>query len=219
MKVPLPIRKETMLNLQSEPMTGIKNIVFDFGGVLLDWDPRYYYRTFFWDENEMEYFLTNICDESWNAEQDRGRSFNEGVRLLQEKHPEYMMAIANYRDEWSKMLKGEIHESVSLLRELKEAGYKIYGLTNWSAEKITDAYARFDFFNLFDGIVVSGEEKIIKPDKRIYRILLDRYNLKAPESVFIDDNPANAEAAQSLGFHTILFTSAENTRLMLEKLL
>jgi 2-haloacid dehalogenase len=193
-------------------MNKIKNIVFDFGGVLLDWNPRHLYRTFFGDEKEMEYFLANICTEKWNAEQDKGRSFSEGIKLLQSRHPQYREAIQLFTDKWEDMLKSEMPDSVKLLRELKDQNYRIWGLTNWSAETIQIAYRKHDFFKLFDGIVVSGEEKLIKPDIRIYKVLLDRYLLKAEESVFIDDNPANIKAAQELGFKAILFDNIVNVR-------
>ncbi|WP_418383166.1 HAD family hydrolase [Alistipes finegoldii] len=200
-------------------MSTIKNIIFDFGGVLVDWNPRYFYRTFFWDESEMESFLATICTDEWNAEHDRGRSFADGIRLLQQKHPEYSEAIRLFRDGWEEMLKGDFPESVALLRRLKEERFGIYGLTNWSAETIGIAYRRFDFFKLFDGIVVSGEEKLIKPDKRIYRVLLDRYGLEAGECLFIDDNTANVEAARELGLHALLFDDIANVRSRLEALL
>ncbi len=199
-------------------MKEIKNIVFDFGGVLLDWNPRYFYRTFFENETEVEYFLANICTEEWNAEQDRGRSFSEGIKLLQTQHPEYGNAIRLFGDNWEDMLKSELLDGVKLLRELKNCDYRIWGLTNWSAETIQIAYRKYDFFQLFDGIVVSGEEKLIKPDKRIYEVLLDRYNLNAEESVFIDDNHANIKAARELGFKAILFDDITSVRGQLYKL-
>ncbi len=191
-------------------MGEIKNIVFDFGGVLLDWNPRYFYKTYFNNDEEMEYFLSHICNESWNAEQDKGRSFDEGVRILEEQYPHYTEAIRLFRDKWDGMLKGEFPESVNLLRQLKELGYKIYGLTNWSAETIGIAYSRYDFFKLFDGIVVSGEEQVIKPTLKIYRILLDRYNLNPENTLFIDDNPINVESAKLLGINAIPFDNIEN---------
>lgn len=135
-------------------MKEIKNIVFDFGGVLLDWNPRYFYRSYFGDEKEMEYFLANICTGEWNAQQDKGRLFSEGVRLLQSEHPKYHEAIQLFADRWENMLKSEIADGVELLHELKERGFHIYGLTNWSAETIKIAFKRYDFFRLFDGIVV-----------------------------------------------------------------
>lgn len=188
----------------------VKDVVFDFGGVLMDWDPRYLYRTYFKDEEQMEYFLSHICTDAWNAEQDRGRTFDEGISLLLRQYPQYAEPIRMYKDRWESMLKGEFPRSVELLRRLKEQGYGIYGLTNWSAETIPIAFAKYDFFKLFDGIVVSGEEKLIKPDLKIYRILLDRYNLIAENTLFIDDSPANIEAARQLGFQTILFDNIEN---------
>lgn len=187
----------------------VKDIVFDFGGVLMDWDPRYLYRTYFKDEAQMEYFLSHICTDAWNAEQDRGRTFDEGISLLLRQYPQYAEPIRMYKDRWECMLKGEFPRSVKLLKRLKEQGYGIYGLTNWSAETIPLAYAKYDFFSLFDGIVVSGEEKIIKPDPEIFRILLERYNLTAEDTLFIDDSPANIEAARRLGFRTILFDDIE----------
>lgn len=190
-------------------MKRIKNVVFDFGGVLLDWNPRYFYRTFFRDEKELEYFLTEVCSPEWNAAQDRGRPFAEGIKLLQLEHPQYREAIQLFFDRWEVMLKSEIPEGVNLLHELKEEGYGIYGLTNWSAETIQTVYRKYDFFKLFDGIVVSGEEKLIKPDKRIYEVLLNRYSLNAEECIFLDDSPANIKAAKELGFKAVLFDKKE----------
>ena len=183
----------------------VKDIVFDFGGVLMDWNPRYLYRTYFKDEREMEYFLSHVCTDEWNAEQDKGRPFAEGISLLLSQFPQYAEAIRMYWDKWECMLKGEFPRSVALLKRLKEEGYGIYGLTNWSAETIRLVYSKYDFFQLFDGIVVSGEEKVIKPDPTIYRILLERYGLTAESTLFIDDNPANIETAKRLGFQTIVF--------------
>lgn len=200
-------------------MKKIRNIVFDFGGVLLDWNPRHMYRAFFPNEADMEYFLSNICTDAWNAEQDRGRSFSDGIRLLQSQYPDYQEAIHLYSEKWEDMLKGELPESTKLLRELKEQKYALYGLTNWSKEKIQIAYRKYDFFALFDGIVVSGVEELIKPDKRIYKVLLDRYGLQAEQSVFIDDNAANIQAAGELGFKVILFDNISNVRKQLTELL
>ena len=170
----------------------IKNIVFDFGGVLS------YFRT----EEEMEYFLAHICTNEWNAQQDAGRPFAEGVALLQARHPEYAEAIAIYHTRWNEMVVGAIQENVDWLRELKSQGYHIYGLTNWSAETLPGVMAKYDFFKLMDGIVVSGEEHLLKPDIRIYQTLLDRYHLRAGECLFIDDSPANIEGARKAGLAT-----------------
>jgi len=193
----------------------IENIIFDFGGVLVDWNPRHLFRNYFEDESEMEYFLTNICTDAWNLEQDRGRSLEEATALLQAQFPEFHTMIERYYGEWEKMMKSEIPETVALLYKLKKK-YKVYGLTNWSAETIPIAYERFSFFREFEGIVVSGEEKIIKPDPQIFHLLLHRYNLKAAESLFIDDNIRNIKAAEAIGMQAIHFENPVKLEASLE---
>lgn len=195
----------------------IENIIFDFGGVLVDWNPRHLYKSHFKDENEMEYFLKNICTEEWNLEQDRGRTLKEGTLFLQNKFPGFHAMIQLFYDEWETMLKSEIPETVSLLYQLKKK-YKLYGLTNWSAETISIAYDRFPFFKEFEGIVVSGYEKMIKPNKEIYHLLLNRYNLKAENTIFIDDNLKNIRAAEEIGLHAIHFESAAQLEARLSSL-
>ena len=197
----------------------IKNIIFDFGGVLLDWNPRYLYKSYFNNDQEMEHFLADICNGEWNIKQDAGRPFAEAVKELQAKYPEYAEAIQMYDDDWEKMLKCELPESIDLLKELKSMGYGIYGLTNWSAEKIGYAFANYSVFSLFDGIVVSGVEKVVKPDRKIYEILLERYSLKPGECVFIDDNQDNVDMAKVLGINAIRFDNIGNVNEHLETLL
>ena len=197
----------------------IKNIIFDFGGVLLDWNPRYLYKSYFNNDEEMEHFLADICNGEWNIRQDAGRPFAEAVKELQAKFPEYAEAIQMYDDDWEKMLKCELPESIDLLKELKFMGYGIYGLTNWSAEKIGYAFANYSFFSLFDGIVVSGVEKVVKPDRKIYEILLERYSLRPGECVFIDDNQDNVDMAKVLGINAIRFDNIGNVKEHLETLL
>ena len=197
----------------------IKNIIFDFGGVLLDWNPRYLYKSYFNNDEEMEHFLSDICNGEWNIRQDAGRPFAEAVKELQAKFPEYAEAIQMYDDDWEKMLKCELPESIDLLKELKFMGYGIYGLTNWSAEKIGYAFANYSFFSLFDGIVVSGVEKVVKPDRKIYEILLERYSLRPGECVFIDDNQDNVDMAKVLGINAIRFDNIGNVKEHLETLL
>ena len=197
----------------------IKNIIFDFGGVLLDWNPRYLYKSYFNNDEEMEHFLADICNGEWNIRQDAGRPFAEAVKELQAKFPEYAEAIQMYDDDWEKMLKCELPESIDLLKELKFMGYGIYGLTNWSEEKIGYAFANYSFFSLFDGIVVSGVEKVVKPDRKIYEILLERYSLKPGECVFIDDNQDNVDMAKVLGINAIRFDNIGNVKEHLETLL
>lgn len=182
----------------------IKNIIFDFGGVLMDWNPRYFFKTYFNDDEKMEYFLENIAQDEWNIEQDRGRSLSEGTEIQVKKFPDWEKEIRAYYDNWTVMLKSDIPQNVEVLRKLKNTDYQLFGLTNWSAETFPYALENYDFFQLFNGkIVVSGTEKLIKPDPQIWHILLERYNIHAEESVFIDDNPQNIEMAKSLGFKTI----------------
>ena len=190
----------------------IKNIIFDFGGVLMDWNPRYFFKDYFKDDEKMEFFLKNIAVDEWNAEQDRGRSLKDGTQILVAKHPEWEKEIRAYYDNWTTMLRSDIPENVAVLRKLAGTKYELFGLTNWSHETFPYALEHYDFFQLFEGkIVVSGEEKLIKPDPEIWHVLLNRYDLKAEESVFIDDNAKNIEAAEKLGFHCIHIT--ENTDL------
>lgn len=182
----------------------IKNLIFDFGGVLMDWNPRYFFKDYFKDNEKMEFFLKNVAHDDWNAEQDRGRTTAEGTQFLIEKHPEWEKEIRAYYDNWPVMLRADIPQNVAVLRKLQHTGYELFGLTNWSAETFPYALENYDFFTIFKGrIVVSGDEKLIKPDPKIWQILLERYNLNAEESVFIDDNPKNIEVAKSLGFLTV----------------
>lgn len=189
----------------------IKNIIFDFGGVLMDWNPRYFYKDYFNDDEKMEFFLRNIATDEWNAEQDRGRSLAEGTEILVAKFPEWEKEIRAYYDNWITMLRSDIPENVAVLRKLEHSEYDLFGLTNWSAETFPYALENYDFFKIFDGkIVVSGTEKLIKPDPKIWEVLLERYNIKANESVFIDDNAKNIETAKNLGFVTIHITEETN---------
>jgi 2-haloacid dehalogenase len=183
-------------------MNNINTIIFDFGGVLIDWNPRYMYRDEFEESSEMEHFLSNVCTDEWNLQQDKGRSLVEGTRILQHKFPEHVAKIQLYYDQWEKMIKGDIPQNVILLQKLKEK-YKLYGLTNWSAETFPIVFEQYSFFKLFDGIVISGEEKLIKPDKKIFELMLERYHLEANHSLFIDDNKNNIQAAKEMGFATI----------------
>ncbi|KUY29857.1 MAG: HAD family phosphatase [Flavobacteriaceae bacterium] len=194
----------------------IKNIIFDFGGVLMDWNPKYLYQNVFNTDEEMNYFLDHIATLKWNAEQDRGRSFQEATEILQNQYPEFSKEIALYYSQWPVMLKGTIEENVNILRNL-HGRYQLYGLTNWSAESFPYAYQNYDFFSLFNGIVVSGEEKLIKPDERIYQLLLNRYNLNASECLFIDDNYENIRAAQAMDFNTIHVGPETNLQEELQK--
>lgn len=179
----------------------IKNIIFDFGGVVMDWNPRYFFKNYFNDDEKMEYFLKNITTDEWNIEQDRGRTLAEGTAIQVANFPEWEKEIRAYYDNWTTMLKSEIADNVAVLRKLEHSEYELFGLTNWSAETFPYAVKNYDFFSIFKGkIVVSGTEKLIKPNPEIWHVLLNRYQIKAEESVFIDDNFKNIEVAKSLGF-------------------
>jgi 2-haloacid dehalogenase len=199
-------------------MSNIKTVVFDIGGVLIDWNPRHLYRKIFSSEEEMEWFLSEICTYEWNVQQDGGKLFSEASAELSAKFPGYSDKIALYYGRWEEMLGGELNDTVKIFNELKSAGMPLYALTNWSHEAFPVAYERYGFMKQFDGIVVSGYEKLLKPDHAIYRVLMNRYNINPAESVYIDDNKANAEAAAELGFHSIHFNSAIQLRQELRSL-
>lgn len=194
----------------------IKAIIFDLGGVLIDWNPKYLYRTIFNDNNETQDFLDTICTGEWNEEQDGGRSLEEGTQILINKFPEQEENIKAFYGRWVEMLGGAIEGTVDIFKELKASGkYQIYALTNWSAETFPIAQEKFDFLNWFDGIVVSGTERMKKPSPQFFQLLLDRYQLKADEVLFIDDNLRNVEAARKMGVESIQFTSPEDLKLAL----
>jgi 2-haloacid dehalogenase len=196
----------------------INTIIFDLGAVLIDWNPRYMYRTLFTDEAEMEKFLADITTSDWNEEQDAGRPLQEGTEILVRKFPEHEHLIRAFYGRWDEMLGEAFHETVEIFRQLKESGkYKIYALTNWSAETFPVALDRFEFLRWFDGIVVSGAEKMRKPAPDFYHILLKRYHVKAEEALFIDDNYRNILAAEKIGINCIHFTSAERLKEELNK--
>ncbi|QTE35684.1 HAD family hydrolase [Mucilaginibacter sp. P25] len=197
----------------------INTIIFDLGAVLIDWNPHYMYRTLFADEQEMIDFLANICTSDWNEEQDAGRSLQEGTDLLVAQFPEHEANIRAFYSRWIEMLGDPFHDTVEIFKQLKESGkYKIYALTNWSAETFPMAQERFDFLGWFDGIVVSGAEKMRKPTPAFYQTLLDRYHVNADEALFIDDNYRNILAAEKMGIECIHFTSAEALEIKLKEL-
>lgn len=190
----------------------IKNVVFDFGGVLVAWDPRHLYRKYFKTEAEVDYFLRNICTEEWNTDLDRGEPFEKLIQERIAKFPEFEEPIRFFKDRWEEMIYCAKDETVEFIFELKAGGYRLYGLSNWSAETFPIALKKYQFFELFDGIVISGQEGVVKPNAEIYRILLDRYGLKACESVFIDDKEINVKAGEALGIKGIVFDKIENVK-------
>jgi 2-haloacid dehalogenase len=189
----------------------IKDIIFDLGGVLIDWNPNYVFdKIFEGKKEEQKYFFENICTPDWNEEQDAGRPLQEGTQILVESHPEWKEHIEAYYGRWEEMLGGPIPGTVEIFRRLKESErYKLYALTNWSHELFPIALDRYDFLHWFDGRVVSGEEKMRKPAPEFYQLTLERFGLKAEDTLFIDDNLRNVEAAEKLGIQCIRFTSPE----------
>lgn len=196
----------------------IETVIFDLGGVLIDWNPRYVYREIFEDEEQMEHFLTEICGDAWNKAQDAGRPIAEGNQLLINQYPEYEKEILAFYERWVEMLGGPIHETVDILRTLhSKKETRLVALTNWSAETFPIAQSMYDFLGLFEGILVSGEENLIKPDPKIYELLLDRYDINRSKAIFIDDNKDNIIAANHLGLEGWHFTSPQQLRGQLEK--
>jgi 2-haloacid dehalogenase len=193
-------------------------VVFDLGGVLIDWNPRHLYRKLFADEAAMERFLATVCTQEWNERQDAGRSFSEAAALLCELHPHHAELIEAFGARFNEMMKGPIEGSVAILRTLHERGVPLYALSNWSNETFPMARRRFDFLKLFRGMVISGEVGVIKPDPRIFRILLERHRIEPGEAVYIDDNPRNAEAARAFGIYGIHFTDPAKLQRELEDL-
>lgn len=201
----------------SQP-TVITTVVFDLGGVLIDWDPRHLYRQMFADAEEMEIFLRDVVSPDWNAEQDAGRTWAEATALLLEQHPEHEPMITAYVERWDEMLAGPLEGSVAVLSDARDAGLRIYALTNWSAETFPRARPMFPFLEWFEGIVVSGDEGIRKPDPEIWRRLISRYEIDPTTTVYIDDMPRNVEVATELGFQAIRFESPEDLRARLVEL-
>ena len=191
----------------------IKNIVFDLGGVMVDWDPKYVFRDVFDTESEVDWFLDNICTMEWNVRQDAGRTLEEATISLQEKHPEWHAQIAAYYGRWEEMLKGPVQGTLDIFSEIKASNnYNTFALTNWSAETFPVAQRKYEFLKWFDGIVVSGIEKCIKPDPKIYKILLERFALSPGECLFIDDNRSNVAGALALGIQAIWFRSPQQLK-------
>jgi len=188
------------------PTTTVETVMFDLGGVLIDWNPRYLYRTHFAeDEAAMEHFLTHVCASDWNHEIDAGKSFAEAVAERQRLFPDHAELIALWESGWETMLGEAIADTVTILEELRGRGVRLYGLTNWSHETFPVARRRFAFLNWFQDIVISGEVKLAKPDPRIFELARTRCQLVPESTVYIDDAARNVEAARRLGFHALHF--------------
>ena len=191
----------------------INTVIFDLGGVLIDWNPRYVYRTIFKTEEEIDWFFENVATNDWNENQDAGYPITKATEELIAQHPKWEKEIQAYYGRWTEMLGGPIHETVEIFRQLKKIpGLKTYALTNWSAETFHIALERYDFLHWFDGRVVSGEEKTRKPFHVFYKKLLDRYNVDPARSLFIDDNLRNVKAAEELGIKGIYFENPDQLK-------
>jgi 2-haloacid dehalogenase len=188
-------------------------VLFDLGGVLVDWNPRYLYAPLFGDDRErMEHFLAHVCAPEWNHAMDAGKPFVEAVAERQRLFPEHGELIALWKDGWPHMLRDAIHETVDILAELRARGHRLVALTNWSAETFPVARARFAFLQWFEDIVVSGEVRLAKPDPRIFRLAIERNALDPARTLFIDDSPANVEAARGVGLRATRFSGASDLR-------
>jgi len=181
-------------------------LVFDLGGVLIDWDPRKAYRQLGGTEAEIEHFLEHVATSEWNHQFDAGRPFSDGIAERKALFPEHAEWLDAWWSKWPDMLIGSKPSTVDVLSECRQLEVPLYALTNWSAETFPIARERFDFLGWFDGIVVSGEVELAKPDPAIYRRLTADFGIDPAEAVFIDDVPANVDAARLLGFHGIHFT-------------
>ncbi|HXG97121.1 MAG TPA: HAD family phosphatase [Gemmatimonadales bacterium] len=193
--------------------TRIRAIVFDFGGVLIDWNPRYLYRKLFpGTDTAMERFLAEIGFTEWNQQQDAGRAFSLAVTELVKRFPSYADLIRAYDERWEESIAGPLQGTVDLLLPLQQAGLELHGLSNWSSEKFAAVRSKYSFFQLFATILLSGDVKLIKPDPRIFQALLERIGRSAGECLFIDDSEENISTARSLGFEAIRFASPEQLR-------
>ena len=196
----------------------IDTVIFDLGNVLIAWDPCRLYRRLIPDDAEREWFLAEVCNAEWNERQDAGRSWAEGIAELCVRHPRHAALIQAYREHWTETLDGAIEDSVALLAELKARGVRLLALTNWSQETFPLARERFAFLGWFEGIVVSGEEGLVKPDPRLYRLLLERYSVQPARALFVDDAPRNVAGAEAVGLHARLFQGAAQFRRQLVEL-
>lgn len=201
---------------ETKSMTSINTIIFDLGGVLIDWNPDYVFNTIFSKEEEKKWFYANICTPDWNEEQDAGRTLKEGTALLVKQFPAHEKNIRAYYDRWEEMLGGPIQGTVDIFRQLKkEPSLKFYALTNWSRETFPVALKRYDFLHWFDGRLVSGEEKKRKPFPEFYKKLVDKFGIAPHHAVYIDDNARNLPPAEAIGMKTIHFKDPEQFKLEL----
>jgi 2-haloacid dehalogenase len=194
-------------------MAGCPIAVFDLGGVLIDWNPRYLYRKLFDGDTEaMEEFLATVCTESWNEQQDAGRPFADACSSLKLTHPHKAPLVDAWVGRYDEMLGGTISGTVDILAKLNSHRVPLYALSNWSAETFPAALKRFEFLKWFRGVMLSGEVKLLKPDPRIFKLFLETFAIEPASAVYIDDREPNVEAAKAFGMHGILFTGAAALR-------
>jgi 2-haloacid dehalogenase len=186
--------------------------------VLIDWDPRYLYRQLFADPAEMEDFLARVCTPDWHHAHDLGEDVTESCRRLARRYPGHRDMIMTWAERCEEMAAGQFDEAVGVLRQVKAAGLRCLALSNMEPSTFAVRRTRFAFMDWFDGIVISGIEGVAKPDRRIFQILLCRYRLDPAATVFIDDSPANVEAARGLGMIAVRYTSAGQLRSQLRSL-
>jgi len=194
------------------PEPEITAVVFDLGGVLLDWDPRHLYRRLFADPREMEDFLARVCTPDWHRAHDLGEDVTQSCRRLARQHPGHRDMIMAWVDHEDEMAAGQIDEAVDVLAELKAGGVRCLALSNMEPVTFAARQDRFAFMSWFDGLVISGIEGVAKPDPRIFRILLGRYRLEPATTVFIDDSPGNVAAARDMGMIGLRYTSPGGLR-------
>ena len=192
-------------------------VVFDLGGVLIRWDPRHLYRQLM-PEDEIDAFLDEVGFHAWNHEQDAGASWGPAVEEHAALFPHRRELLAAYPARFAESLDGPVEGTVAILEELHAAGTRLVALTNWSAELFPQAEAAFAFLALFEGIVVSGREGVAKPDPAVFDLLLSRYDLDPARTVFVDDSPANVDAAAAAGLTALAFTGPDRLRADLSRL-
>jgi len=193
--------------------------LFDLGGVFFDWDPNHFYINIFRNLEERQYFLNDICNDAWNIQQDAGRSIKDAELELIPKFPKYEKQIKMYYTNHRNMIKGAFTKSIEILNYLKKNNYECYVLSNWSAETFIGMTEDYTFLKKFDGLLISGEEKLIKPNLDIYQLAIKRFDLIPHECVFVDDKLENIEAAKKLDFLTIHLTNPKTINADIKKYL
>lgn len=189
-------------------MKKINSVIFDFGGVLLDWNPYYLFRKVMVNDTEIAKFLQDVDFYAWNVEFDKGYPFHQGIADMAAKYPQYARLIQILDERWLETIGSPFDETIELVKQVKASGYRVFGLSNWSEVKFNDVRPLYDFFNLFEDMVISGYEKIAKPDPRIYQLLIERNHLNPDECLYIDDSETNIKAGRLVGLNTIQYQSS-----------